>query len=42
MEIQKLLIQSLNALDIKGIVLDINHLDVYNSLKNEVDLMPKN
>tara|TARA_B110000305_G_scaffold72788_1_gene81640 strand:- start:360 stop:1319 length:960 start_codon:yes stop_codon:yes gene_type:complete len=40
MEIQKLLIQSLNALDVKGIVLDINHLDVYNSLKNEVDLLP--
>ena len=40
MEIQKLLIQSLNVLDVKGIVLDINHLDVYNSLKNEVDLLP--
>ena len=31
MEIQKLLIQSLNALDVKGIVLDINHLDVNKS-----------
>ena len=38
LEIQKLLIQSLKVLDIKDVVLDINHLDVYNSLKNEVDL----
>ena len=38
MEIQKLLIQSLKVLDIKDIVFDINHLDIYNSLKNEVDL----
>jgi len=40
LEIQKLLIQSLKVLDIKDVVLDINHLDVYNSLKNEVDLSP--
>ena len=40
LEIQKLLIQSLKALDIKDIVFDINHLDVYNSLKNEIDLSP--
>jgi ATP phosphoribosyltransferase regulatory subunit len=40
LEIQKLMIQSLKALDIKGIILDINHLDVYNSLKNEIDLSP--
>ena len=40
LEIQKLLIQSLKALDIKDIVFDINHLDVYNSLKDEVDLLP--
>jgi ATP phosphoribosyltransferase regulatory subunit len=38
LEIQKLLIQSLKTLDIKNIVFDINHLDIYNSLKNEVDL----
>ncbi|MBT3918081.1 MAG: ATP phosphoribosyltransferase regulatory subunit [Nitrosomonadales bacterium] len=40
LEIQKLLIESLKALDIKDIVLDINHLDVYNSLKNEISLSP--
>ena len=40
LEIQKLLIESLKVLDIKDVVLDINHLDVYNSLKNEVDLSP--
>jgi ATP phosphoribosyltransferase regulatory subunit len=40
LEIQKLLIESLKALDIKDIVLDINHLDVYNSLKNEIALSP--
>ena len=38
LEIQKLLIQSLKVLDIKDIVLDINHLDIYNSLKSELDL----
>ena len=41
LEIQKLLlIESLKVLDIKDVVLDINHLDVFNSLKNEVDLSP--
>ena len=41
LEIQKLLIQSLKVLDIKDVVLDINHLDVYNSLTNAVDLYPR-
>jgi ATP phosphoribosyltransferase regulatory subunit len=40
LEIQKLLIQSLKVLDIKDVVLDINHLDIYNALKNEVNLSP--
>ena len=40
LEIQKLLIESLKVLDIKDIVLDINHLDVFNSLKNKIDLSP--
>ncbi len=40
LEIQKLMIQSLKVLDIKDIVLDINHLDIYNSLKSELDLSP--
>jgi ATP phosphoribosyltransferase regulatory subunit len=40
LEIQKLLIESLKVLDIKDIVLDINHLDVFNSLKKKIDLSP--
>ena len=40
LEIQKLLIESLKILDIKDIVFDINHLDIYDSLKNQIDLTP--
>jgi len=40
LEIQKLLIESLNILDIKDIVFDINHLDIYDSLKSQIDLTP--
>ena len=40
-EVQKTLIDSLNLLNIKDIVLDINHLDLYNLIISRLDLYPE-
>jgi len=40
-EVQKTLIESLNLLNIKDIILDVNHLDLYNLFISRLDLYPE-